>query len=292
MIEQHSTFRQELERACAFGAQTRDAAAADVSPAVHPQGKVAEHLLQRVAVAFEDIPEDLHSVVKTMLMRPTDSPNQRSLREHVDEVVRNVGGASLGELEMVSEQLSKLHILACLHHHMPYTYKVDDKLIRGARPTAEKLRALHDAGCTTTVNLCEEMLEGDDEVLKAAGLSPDECKHIGITDNTPPGPEKVQEFIETVRNAPGRVYVHCEAGVGRTGVMVACYRLSEKQWHLKDAYLEAQNFGCSMPDQLASIERWAADHRPAGAFGVATDEQLRQTASLHRDPIGLQRALA
>lgn len=91
------------------------------------------------------------------------------------------------------------------------------------------------------------MPDGDADLVKQAGLSADQVNtiHIPVTDCTPPGPDDVTTFIDAVASAEGRgsVYVHCEAGVGRTGVMVACYRL-QQGWDTADALQEARNFGC------------------------------------------------
>ena len=52
----------------------------------------------------------------------------------------------------------------------------------------------------------------------------------------------------------GRVYLHCEAGKARTGVMAACYRMAVMGWSPAAALLEARNIGCFIPDQLDLIQ--------------------------------------
>jgi protein-tyrosine phosphatase len=46
---------------------------------------------------------------------------------------------------------------------------------------------------------------------------------IPIRDGQIPTQEKVDRFVEAVRSSSGRVFVHCGAGVGRTGAMAASY---------------------------------------------------------------------
>ena len=46
-----------------------------------------------------------------------------------------------------------------------------------------------------------------------------------------PKTEDVAHFLELLRASPDKkVFVHCERGAERTGVMVACYRISSERW--------------------------------------------------------------
>ena len=281
-------FRQELSRVNRF-LHTVNKHHARVSSSSDPVSD--DDALQHISVAFEDIPEDMHETVRMILMRPQEDT---SLRQRVLDVVKDAGGGGYGEIEDVTRRLSFLHMLSSLSTHSPYTYKVDDTVIRGSRPTPDKLRSLYAGGCQATVNLCREMPVGDADLIDQAGLTGQmDTKHIGIIDNTPPAPEDVAELIAYLASRrEGLVYVHCEAGVGRTGVMVACHRM-EQGWTLANALHEARQFGCAMPDQLAFIEdRGRAAGRLTSDHVQPSDEVLRQTAALNQDPTGLERALA
>jgi len=289
MLDQHAAFRQELHLAARFFHKVNKHR--DQMPDAAGGPAENEHILQHVSLAFEDIPEDMHESVRTLLMHPTED---KSLRQHVIDVAKNAAGGGWGEIEQVTNKLTCLHILSHLGHHAPYTYRVDSKVIRGSRPTPDKLKRLNAAGCGATVNLCKEMTNGDAELIDAAGLTGEmQTLHISITDNTPPDHGQVDELITYLESSPGRVYVHCEAGVGRTGVMVACYRMFQG-WPLADALCEAKQFGCSMPDQLAFIENQASAPRSArpSQDDQPTEEKLRETAPMNKDPVGLDRALA
>ncbi len=289
MFDRHAAFRSELAQVVQFDRKVR-AHRDQMTPAdADSRTSADEQILQHVAVAFEDIPEDMHESVRVILMHPTQD---RTLRDQVVDVAMNVAGGGWGEIEDVSRRLAGLQVLSSLSTHSPYTYRVDDKVIRGARPTPDKLLQLRAAGCRATVNLCREMPAGDDDLIAAAGLAGQmQTAHISITDNTPPAVDQVAELLAYLAGQAGPVYVHCEAGVGRTGVMVACYRMFQG-WPVADALLEARHFGCTMPDQLAFIENRASAPRAQAPAGQPTPDALGETAVMNSDPTGLTRVLA
>ena len=310
MHDQHGTFRQELHRIEQFASKIKghhdlgsppNAVAPDDD---HAQQRISDdHILEHVSAALEDIPEDMHESVRMILTHPTEDT---SLGKRIIDVVKNTGAGGWGEIEDITKiqelikRLAALHVLSFLAMNPPYTYRVDGRLIRGSRPTTDKLQILYAGGCRATVNLCEEMDDGDEDLIRDAHLpGPMDTRHIEITDNTAPDPAQVKQLFDHLHSLEGQVYIHCEAGVGRTGVMVACYRMATG-WALPEALREARQFGCSVPDQVAFIEKkapaiindlasTATELPPRGH--PATEEQLRETAAMNKDHTGLQRAL-
>jgi protein tyrosine phosphatase (PTP) superfamily phosphohydrolase (DUF442 family) len=98
---------------------------------------------------------------------------------------------------------------------------VDDQVWRGGAPTASGYRSLVAAGVTTVVDLRSDSERGVSvEVL-------DELKvrtvRLPIRDGQLPTDDEVRQFLDIIGDAEGTVFVHCGAGVGRTGAMVAAY---------------------------------------------------------------------
>lgn len=56
-----------------------------------------------------------------------------------------------------------------------------------------------------------------------------------FTDGTCPSKQIVAEFLSVTEKEPGAVAVHCKAGLGRTGTLIACYAI--KHYHFNAADL-------------------------------------------------------
>lgn len=99
--------------------------------------------------------------------------------------------------------------------------RVDAKVWRGSAPTAAGYRELAAQGIRTVVDLRAEDLSAKElaEPLQA-GLK---SVRLPIRDGQTPTEHQVDDFIRIVQQSDGPVYVHCGAGVGRTGAMTAAY---------------------------------------------------------------------
>lgn len=98
--------------------------------------------------------------------------------------------------------------------------RVDDRIYRGAAPDETDYTDLADLGVTAVVDLRAEAEPIEDELAAAAGL---ERVHLPIRDGQIPTADQVAEFLAIVEGSDGEVFLHCGAGVGRTGAMTAAY---------------------------------------------------------------------
>lgn len=101
---------------------------------------------------------------------------------------------------------------------------IDTKLWRGGAPSSADYRALAAAGVTTVVDLrAEEDIRVPQDLFDEVGLT---LVAIPIRDGQTPTTDQVIQFFEAVDASEGSVYLHCGAGVGRTGTMAAAYRVA------------------------------------------------------------------
>lgn len=126
---------------------------------------------------------------------------------------------------------------------------VDDRLLRGAAPSAQGLRDLAALGVTTVVDLrAEADLVSHDELLAELGM---ERFRLPIRDGQLPTAEQAQELLRIVEDADGKVFLHCGAGVGRTGALTAWYLNATGQTEGTEALRHNLSVGPPSLEQIA-----------------------------------------
>jgi protein-tyrosine phosphatase len=230
------------------------------------------------AHALEDLPEEARQQAAEIAQTQPGVSLRRRILDEMDAIALDSYGTF--------EQAPLLHFLS-RYPVTPYTYQVSGHVSRGQRPDAQKLADLAAwQQCRVTINLCAEMDEGDSLVVAEAGLTGVlSTHHIPVTDMESPTVEQVTEILDLL-SGPGAepTYVHCEAGKGRTGVAIACYRMAVMGWSAAEALTEALNFGCFVPGQHAFIREFG-DMLLAGS--VAGRYPVRPPGSVSPTPAQL-----
>ncbi len=105
-----------------------------------------------------------------------------------------------------------------------FTWVVEDRVIGMSRPGPADLAALKSCGVTHIISLTVHALSHG--YLNEHGIT---GMHIPMPDMRAPSLKEVERFVERLSSlvdAGNKVAVHCGAGLGRTGTMLACYLVS------------------------------------------------------------------
>jgi tyrosine-protein phosphatase SIW14 len=132
---------------------------------------------------------------------------------------------------------------AVRYAELPNFHRVDDKLSRGGEPKKGGMARLKELGIDTVLDLRWERgkMRAEEAEAKAAGLRYFAVPMYGLLRPTEEQIEKTLAIIADPAN--GRVFVHCERGSDRTGVVVGCYRVATMKWTAERAIEEAMELG-------------------------------------------------
>jgi len=125
---------------------------------------------------------------------------------------------------------------------LPNFGRVTESLYRGGQPTSGGFNALHAMDVRIVVNFRDNHAETEKEKHEVESLG---MKYIGIPWKASHEPSSAQivEFLDSVRGNPNtKIFVHCERGADRTGVMIAAYRIAVEHKPVAEAVSEMRQF--------------------------------------------------
>lgn len=133
---------------------------------------------------------------------------------------------------LTSAQNPKLHF-----------FRVDDNVYRGPQPHRSEMPDLAKSGIQRVLNLCPTLdhKRWEHAAVEAAGMR---YIRIGLSPVFAPSARQMDKIMAILTDPTlGPVYVHCRRGADRTGVVVACYRITQYHWTNAQALQEARQGG-------------------------------------------------
>lgn len=118
--------------------------------------------------------------------------------------------------------------------------QMDERYYRGAQPLPEDYQSLKDLGVTTVIDLRNDPTDYEKTAVEALGMK---YVNLPMSGWKKPKEEAIEKFLDLINDpANGKVYVHCKAGIHRTGMTGAVYRFTKYGWDYDKAYLEMKNY--------------------------------------------------
>ncbi|HEX2699450.1 MAG TPA: dual specificity protein phosphatase family protein [Acidimicrobiales bacterium] len=227
--------------------------------------------------ALVDHPMVIAAVVGNDVRAPARTAGTRRWRV----VAVRLAALGVGMLVLPNLAILALHLAAQRNAASPSVVlpiknfaQVDDRLWRGAAPTPAGLEALTANGVTTVIDLrAEDNLDVDEALFTRLGLH---RVHLPMRDGQAPTDAQVASFLAAVEGSEGRAFVHCGAGVGRTGTMSAAYLVKTGQATPSEALRRNLTVGPPSLEQLAfsaGLSENGAASRP-GSLMVAISRTL------------------
>jgi protein tyrosine/serine phosphatase len=118
--------------------------------------------------------------------------------------------------------------------------RTDDNYYRGAQPESRDYDDLAGLGVKTVIDLTRDGRPDEPALVQRAGMK---FYRIPLTTSERPSEAAVAQFLKLVKDPANQpVFVHCQGGRHRTGVMTAVYRMTEDGWSADRAYQEMKQY--------------------------------------------------
>src|SRR5262249_52304132 len=127
-------------------------------------------------------------------------------------------------------------------------------------------------GVKTVIDLTRGGEVGEQKDVENAGMH---FFRIPMTTSDRPAQEVVAQFLKLVNDPANQpVYVHCQGGRHRTGVMTAVYRLTHDNWTAERAFAEMRQYQFDKGVGHGALKQFMFDYydKLKHAVGVGTPE--------------------
>jgi protein tyrosine/serine phosphatase len=136
--------------------------------------------------------------------------------------------------------------------------QIDEHYYRGAQPLPDDYVSLKALGVNTVVDLRNDPTDYEKIDAEKAGMK---YVNIPMSGWKSPKDADIQQFLSLL-NSPdtGTVYVHCKAGIHRTGITAAIYRMEKYGWDYDKAYQEMKNYNFTTGLVHGALKSYVKDY--------------------------------
>jgi tyrosine-protein phosphatase SIW14 len=133
---------------------------------------------------------------------------------------------------LFAQNLSRIHI--------DNFGRISDTYFRGAQPDGRGFADLAKLGVKTVIDLAAEGRADEQAMVEHDGMK---FYRIPLTTSDRPSDSAITQFLKLVSDPASQpVYVHCQGGRHRTGVMTAVYRMTHDNWTAEQAVAEMEQY--------------------------------------------------
>ncbi|HEV3139960.1 MAG TPA: dual specificity protein phosphatase family protein [Vicinamibacterales bacterium] len=144
--------------------------------------------------------------------------------------------------------------------------RVNDQYYRGAQPEGRDYADLRDVGVRTVIDLTDDADAREPGIVQNLGMK---FFSIPMSTHETPSSDKVARFLTLVNDPANQpVYVHCQGGRHRTGVMTAVYRMTDDGWTADRAFGEMKQYKFGADFLHSEFKDFVYAFHPAPAAAV------------------------
>jgi len=136
--------------------------------------------------------------------------------------------------------------------------QMDERFYRGAQPLPDDYQALKDLGVKTVIDLRNDPTDYEKAAVEALGMK---YVNIQMSGWKSPKDRQIEDFLKLANDPEtGVFFVHCKAGIHRTGVAGAVWRFTKYSWGYEQAYKEMKNYNFSSGLVHGSLKSYVKDY--------------------------------
>jgi protein tyrosine/serine phosphatase len=123
---------------------------------------------------------------------------------------------------------------------IPNFGQINDGYFRGSQPKGDDYSSLASIGVKMVIDLTRDGEAAENDLVQHAGMK---FVRIPLTTSAAPPAVAVSQFLALVNDPVNQpVYVHCQGGRHRTGIMTALYRVTHDGWSADRAFAEMKEY--------------------------------------------------